>query len=82
MGQLYKEIEANSLSDIEESLLETIKIHYGTIALVFYKRAKDANLLEDQNFRDIKLDLNCKFTLSIEINHFISEIFSKVAKCL
>jgi len=63
-------------------LITLIQQRYGNLAVLFYKRAKDEKILEDSNFTDITLDLNCRFTLDYEINLFIQAIFEKILKCI
>lgn len=54
---MLDEIDKSTITDdVEEVLLETLYKQYGTIALVFYKRAKEEKLIEDKHFSD--LDIN------------------------
>jgi hypothetical protein len=39
-------------------------------------------MLEDSNFTDINIDLNCRFTLDYEINFFIQTMFEKILNCM
>jgi hypothetical protein len=80
VGQLFEDIEKDPEIEIEESLLSSIFTSFGTLALVFYKRAKEGKLLEDKNFSDLDLNLaSCRF---IEVNHFVEQILSKINTAL
>jgi hypothetical protein len=79
VGQLINDSEKNqSEFELEEALLNEIYSQFGTIALVFYKRAKESRLLEDKNFSDIKMDLSCRITIGMDVIRFISEILRKI----
>ena len=87
MDQLFRELEddtGNNLADfdLEELLVKEIYRAFGSLAVVFYKRAKDHKLLEDKNFNEINFDLGCHITMHMKINLFIREIFDKIEKCL
>ena len=79
---MFNDLENNSDLDLEQPLITEIYQNYGSLALVFYKRAKENKLLEDSEFNEINFDLTCLSTMSLEINHFIKQIFDKITECI
>jgi hypothetical protein len=69
--------------ETEERMMTKILEEMGTLALVFYKRAKDTKLLEEKNFKALNVNALClNFTFHLDIDRFVQDIVDMIVKGL